>query len=69
MFEDNWYLFLLLVMLSFFADGEISTREAYVMLSILVGLTLTNNLEEDEENATDNGTTTTTSNCFCNKNL
>lgn len=67
MFEDNWYLFLLLVMLSFFADGEISTREAYVMLSILVGLTLTNNLEEDEENATDNGTTTTTSNCFCNK--
>ena len=66
MFEDNWYLFLLLVMLSFFADGEISTREAYVMLSILVGLTLTNNLEE-EENATDNGTTTTTSNCFCNK--
>ena len=67
MFEDNWYLFLLLVMLSFFADGEISTREAYIMLSILVGLTLTNNLEEDEENATDNGTTTTTSNCFCNK--
>ncbi len=52
MFEDNWYLFLLLVMLSFFADGEISNREAYVMLSILVGLTLTNNLEEEEENTT-----------------
>lgn len=52
MFEDNWYLFLLLVMLSFFADGEISNREAYVMLSILVGLTLTNSLEEEEENTT-----------------
>ena len=65
MFEDNWYLFLLLVMLSFFADGEISTREAYVMLSILVGLTLTNNLEEGEnENGSNNAANT---NCFCNK--
>jgi|GEM_PF-806654 len=67
MFEDNWYLFLLLVMLSFFADGEISNREAYVMLSILVGLTLTNNLEDEEEETAQNGTQTTTSNCFCNK--
>ncbi|MBO4554574.1 MAG: hypothetical protein J5713_02215 [Clostridia bacterium] len=67
MFEDNWYLFLLLVMLSFFADGEISTREAYVMLSILLGLTLTNNLED--EDTTDNGSSATTSNSFCNKNL
>ena len=65
MFEDNWYLFLLLVMLSFFADGEISNREAYVMLSILLGLTLTNNLEEADE--TQNGAQTTASNCFCNK--
>ena len=67
MFEDNWYLFLLLVMLSFFADGEISTREAYVMLSILLGLTLTNNLED--EDTTDNSSSATTSNSFCNKNL
>ena len=70
MFEDNWYLFLLLVMLSFFADGEISNREAYVMLSILVGLTLTNNLEDEDEN-TENGTNNSTqsanANCFCNK--
>ena len=65
MFEDNWYLFLLLVMLSFFADGEISTREAYVMLSILVGLTLTNNLEEGENENDSNNTANT--NCFCNK--
>lgn len=65
MFEDNWYLFLLLVMLSFFADGEISTREAYVMLSILVGLTLTNNLEDEE--STENQAQNVNSNCFCNK--
>lgn len=66
MFEDNWYLFLLLVMLSFFADGEISNREAYVMLSILVGLTLTNDLESAEDE-TENTTQTANSNCFCNK--
>lgn len=65
MFEDNWYLFLLLVMLSFFADGEISTREAYVMLSILVGLTLTNNLEDGENESGSNNAANT--NCFCNK--
>ena len=65
MFEDNWYLFLLLVMLSFFADGEISTREAYVMLSILVGLTLTNNLDEGESESGSNNAANT--NCFCNK--
>ena len=65
MFEDNWYLFLLLVMLAFFSDGEVSTRESYVMISILLALTLTNNLE-DEDTDTD---TTTTSSCFCNKNV
>ena len=71
MFEDNWYLFLLLVMLSFFADGEISNREAYVMLSILVGLTLTNNLEDEEstENSASNSNQNANTNCFCNKTL
>ncbi len=66
MFEDNWYLFLLLVMLAFFGDGEVSTREAYVMISILLALTLTNNLE-DADGTDANSSTTTTSNCFCNK--
>ena len=56
MFNDNWYLFLLIVMLAFFADGEINSREATVMLFILFALTLTNSSE---------GTATTS--CFCNK--
>ena len=67
MFEDNWYLFLLIVMLAFFADGEISTKEAFVMISILLALTFTNNLEEDEEEEEED--TTTASGCFCNKNI
>ncbi|MBR4800441.1 MAG: hypothetical protein IK048_02045 [Clostridia bacterium] len=66
MFEDNWYLFLLLVMLAFFSDGEVSTRESYVMISILLALTLTNDLENEDD---DTQTATTTSNCFCNKNI
>lgn len=57
MFNDNWYLFLLIVMLAFFADGEISNREGAVMLGILFALTVTNGTEEQ----------TATSNCFCNK--
>ena len=58
MFDDNWFLFLLIVMLAFFADGEISQREATVMLAILFALTLTN---------VPSGTQTTTS-CFCDHN-
>ena len=57
MFDDNWYLFLLIVMLAFFADGNISDREATVMLAILFALTLTNNLNSDAS----------TTGCFCNK--
>lgn len=68
MFEDNWYLFLLLVMVAFFSDGEVSTKEAYVMISILLALTLTNNLDEEEdENGNTNPNTTTNANCYCNK--
>ncbi len=57
MFDDNWYLFLLIVMLAFFADGSISNREATVMLAILFALTLTNSSEEPAS----------ASGCFCNK--
>lgn len=59
MFEDNWYLFLLIVMLAFFADGNVSQREAAVMLAILFALSLTNDAS--------NSSGTTTSGCFCNK--
>ena len=56
MFNDNWYLFLLIVMLAFFADGDINGREATVMLGILFALTLTNGSE-----------TASTTSCFGNR--
>lgn len=59
MFDDNWYLFLLIVMLAFYSDGNISQREATVMLAILFALTLTN-VPSEQDSAT-------TTNCFCNR--
>ncbi len=31
MFEDNWYLFLLIVMIVFISDGDFSRRETAVI--------------------------------------
>lgn len=61
MFEDNWYLFLLIVMIVFISDGDFSRRETAVMIGILAALAFTN--------STDTDTTTGTCNCFCNKTL
>lgn len=63
MFNDNWYLFLLIVMLAFFSDGEISSREAIVMLAILFALTITNVPTTDEDDDTSG------QNCFCNHSI
>ncbi len=62
MFNDNWYLFLLIVMLAFFADGNISNREAIVMLAILFALTITNVPDTDDDDDT-------ADNCFCNHSI
>ena len=63
MFEDNWYLFLLIVMIVFISDGDFSRRETAVMIGILAALAFTNSSDFD--------TTSTSgmSNCFCNKTL
>lgn len=42
MFEDNWFLFLLIIMAVFAGDGVFSDREVAVMMSILFALTMTN---------------------------
>ncbi|MDE6302239.1 MAG: hypothetical protein K2M36_01440 [Clostridia bacterium] len=62
MFNDNWFLFLLIVMLAFFADGDISNREAIVMLAILFALTITNVPSTDDDDDTSR-------NCFCNHTI
>lgn len=43
MFENNWYLFLLIVFLVFSGDGGLSSTEIAVMGAILLALTLTSN--------------------------
>lgn len=50
-------------MLAFFADGEISNREATVMLAILFALTITNVPDADEDEDTSGR------NCFCNHTI
>lgn len=42
MFEDNWFLFLLIVMAVFAGDGVFSDREVAVMMAILFALSMTN---------------------------
>lgn len=55
MFEDNWYLFLLIIMIVFVADGNVSERESAVMLAVLFALTLTNNSQCISDGATTSG--------------
>ncbi len=39
-FDENWFLFLLIVMAVFASDGKVSSTETAVMLSILFALTV-----------------------------
>lgn len=67
MFSNNWFIFLLIVMLSFFSDGEISRREAIVMLAILFALSITNSADDGANDDADDDDTVR--NCFCNHTL
>lgn len=58
MFGDNWYVFLLIVMLVFAGDGAMNTTEIAVMLAILFALSLTGGCTSDDS---------TNQNCFCNR--
>lgn len=59
MFDDNWFLFLLIIMLVFLQDGDLSQREIFVVLAILTALSMTSNLPSTSDDDTRN--------CFCNK--
>jgi hypothetical protein len=56
MFENNWYLFLLIVFLVFSGDGALSGTEIAVMGAILLALTLSSNTEPDNNGG-----------CFCGR--
>lgn len=62
MFDDNWFLFLLIIMIVFISDGDFSQREICVMLAILAALALTNSSSSDNSD-------TVSANCFCNKTV
>lgn len=57
MFEDNWYMFLLIIFLIFASDGNMSNREIAVMGAVLFALTMTANCPSEQ-----------TDDCFCNRN-
>lgn len=61
MFEDNWFLFLLIVLLAFWQDGELSQREIFVMIAILTALSMTNDSDDSDTDTDDSR------NCFCNR--
>lgn len=56
MFEDNWYLFLLVVFLAFSSDGKMSTREIAVMGAVLFALCMTAGCPSE-----------TSDGCFCGR--
>lgn len=63
-FNENWFLFLLVVMAVFASDGTVSSTETAVMLAILFALTVAGPTlvsSDDFDDADDSR------NCFCNK--
>lgn len=58
MFTDNWFMFLLIIMLVFSSDGSISNTESTVFIFMLFALVVSCGCQG--ENSDDN--------CFCNRN-
>lgn len=65
-FNENWFLFLLIVMVVFASDGSVSSTETAVMIAILFALTVAGpTLTSSDDTA--NPDTTADTNCFCNR--
>ncbi len=61
-FDNNWFLFLLIVMLVFSGDGNVSRTEINVYLGILFALALSGLSVSEADDTTD-----TERSCFCNR--
>lgn len=64
-FNENWFLFLLIVMAVFASDGTVSTTETAVMIAILFALTVAGPTlvsRDVSDDAADDAR-----NCFCNR--
>ena len=66
-FNENWFLFLLIVMAVFASDGTVSSTETAVMLSILFALTVAGPTLTSSDDTTTNPDTTADTSCFCNR--
>ncbi len=66
-FNENWFLFLLIVMAVFASDGTVSSTETAVMLSILFALTVAGPTLTSSGDTTTNPDTTADTSCFCNR--
>lgn len=65
--NENWFLFLLIVMLAFASDGTVSSTETAVMLAILFALTVAGPTLMSSDDTAANPDTTTDTSCFCNR--
>lgn len=65
--NENWFLFLLIVMLTFASDGTVSSTETAVMLAILFALTVAGPTLTSSDDTSSNPDTTTDTSCFCNR--
>ena len=65
--NENWFLFLLIVMLAFASAGTVSSTETAVMLAILFALTVAGPTLTSSDDTSSNPDTTTDTSCFCNR--
>lgn len=65
--NENWFLFLLIVMLAFASDGTVSSTESAVMLAILFALTVAGPTLTSSDDTSSNPDTTADTSCFCNR--
>lgn len=65
-FNENWFLFLLIVMTVFASDGSVSSTETAVMIAILFALTVAGPTLTSSDGSV-NPDTTDNTNCFCNR--
>ena len=65
--NENWFLFLLIVMLAFASDGTVSSTETAVMLAILFALTVAGPTLTSSDDTSSNPDTTADTSCFCNR--
>lgn len=66
-FNENWFLFLLIVMAVFASDGTVSGTETAVMLAILFALTVAGPTLVSSDGTSANPDTTDDTSCFRNR--